>query len=73
MRHAEVTRGAEARRTSRDPLETWSLTLPPFRLVDSAPQTSAQVAIHLQATIEAIEVFAEYPLKAGQWDVGRVR
>jgi hypothetical protein len=60
MRHAEVTRWEEARRTYRDHLETLSRTLPPFRLVDSAPQTSAQVAIHLQATIEAIEVFAPH-------------
>ena len=60
MRHAEVTRWEEARRTYRDHLETLSLTLHPFRLVDSAPQTSAQVAIPLQATIEAIEVFAQY-------------
>src|SRR5262245_19845789 len=65
MRHAEVTRWEEARRTYRDHLETLSLTLHPFRLVDSAPQTSAQVALHLQATIEAIEVFAQHhPLPA---------
>ncbi len=60
MRHAEVTHWEEARRTYRNHLETLSLTLHPFRLVDSTPQTSAQVAIRLQATIEAIEVFAQH-------------
>jgi len=54
MRHVEVTRWEEARRTYRDHVETLSLTLHPFRLVDSAPHTSAQVAIHLQATREAM-------------------
>jgi hypothetical protein len=39
-------------------LETLSLTLHPFCLVDSTPQTSGQVASHLQATREAIEAFA---------------
>ncbi len=60
MRHAEVTHWEEARRTYRNHLETLSLTLHPFRLVDSTPQTSAQVAIRLQATIEAIEMFAQH-------------
>jgi hypothetical protein len=55
MRHAEGTRWEEARRTYHDHLETLSLTLHPCRRVDSAPQTSAQVAFHLQATREAIE------------------
>jgi hypothetical protein len=40
-------------------LETLSLTLHPFRLADAAPQTSSQVASHLQATVAAIEVFAQ--------------
>ena len=40
-------------------METLSLTLHPFRIADSAPQTSAQVASHLQATVEAIEAFAQ--------------
>jgi hypothetical protein len=59
MRHAEVTHWEEARRTYHTHWETLSLTLHPFRLVDSAPHTSAQVAIHLQATREAIEVCAQ--------------
>jgi hypothetical protein len=60
MRQAEVTRWEEAHHTYRDHLETLSLTLHPFRLVDAAPQTSPQVASHLQAAMEAIEVFAQH-------------
>ena len=58
-RQAEVTRWEEAHHTYRRHLETLSLTLHPFRIADSAPQTSAQVASHLQATVEAIDVFAQ--------------
>jgi hypothetical protein len=58
-RQAEVTHWEEAHHSYRDYLETLSLTLHPFRLVDSTPQTSAQVASHLQATIAAIEVCAQ--------------
>ncbi len=58
-RQTEVTRWEEAHHTYRRHLETLSLTLHPFRLADSAPQTSAQVESHLQATVEAIEVFAQ--------------
>jgi hypothetical protein len=58
-RHAEVTRWAEAHSTYRRHLETLSLTLHPFRIADSAPQTSAEVASHLQATVEAIDAFAQ--------------
>lgn len=58
-RQTEVMRWAEAHHTSRDHLETLALTRHPFRLADSAPQTSAQVESHLQATVEAIEVFAQ--------------
>ncbi len=58
-RQAEVTRWEEARHTYRRHLETLSLTLHPFRIADSAPQTSAQVDSHLQAAVEAIEVFAQ--------------
>ena len=59
-RQAEVTRWAEVHNTYRDHLETLSLTLHPFRIADSAPQTSAQVESQLQATIEAIEVLAQH-------------
>src|SRR6266702_5724207 len=58
-RQAEVTRWEEAHTTYRGHLETLSLTLPPFRISDSAPQTSAQVASQLQAAVEAIEAFAQ--------------
>ena len=40
-------------------METLSLTLHPFRMADAAPQTSAQVASHLQAAVAAIAVFAQ--------------
>jgi hypothetical protein len=58
-RQAEVTRWAEAHHTYRAHLETLSLTLHPFRLEDSAPQTSARVASDLQAALEAIEGCAQ--------------
>jgi Family of unknown function (DUF6399) len=58
-RQAEVTRWEEAHHTYRHLLETLSLTLHPFRMADSAPQTSAQVESHLQAAVEAIDVFAQ--------------
>ena len=59
MRQAEVTRWEEGHDTYRRLLETLSFTLHPFRIADAAPQTSAQVARHLQTTIEAIEAFAQ--------------
>jgi hypothetical protein len=58
-RQAEVTRWEEAHNTYRGLLETLSLTLHPFRIADSAPQTSAQVESHLQAAVEAIEGLAQ--------------
>ena len=58
-RQAEVTRWEEAHHTYRRPLETLSLTLHPCSIANAAPQTSAQVASHLQATVEAIDVFAQ--------------
>lgn len=41
VRQAEVTRWAEVHHTSRHHLETLALTLHPFYIADSAPQTSA--------------------------------
>lgn len=58
-RQVEVTRWEEAHHTYRGLLETLSLTLHPFRLSDSAPQTTAQVESQLQATVEAIEALAQ--------------
>ena len=73
-RQAEVTRWEEAHQTYRNYLETLSLTLHPFRIADSAPQTSAQVANRLQATVEAIEVFAQrHQLPTRQAAITKVR
>src|SRR5262245_43157128 len=58
-RQVEVTQWEEAHRTYRDLLETLSLTLHPFRISDSAPQTSAQVESQLQAMGEAMATFAQ--------------
>ena len=58
-RQAEVSRWDEAHHSYRGLLETLSLALHPFRIADSAPQTSAQVASHLQATVAAIEGLAQ--------------
>ena len=54
-RQAEVSRWEEAHNRYRSLLETLSLTLHPFRIADSAPQTSAEGASHLQAPVTAIE------------------
>jgi len=58
-RQTEVSRWEEAHNSYRGLLETLSLTLHPFRIADSAPQTSAQVASHLHATVAAIEGLAQ--------------
>ncbi len=58
-KRAEVRRWEEVQRTYRHQLEMLSLTLHPFRVSDSAPQTSAQVESHLQAAVEAIEALAQ--------------
>jgi hypothetical protein len=58
-RQTEVSRWEEAHNSYRGLLETLSLTLHPFRIADSAPQTSAQVASHLQATVAAIAELAQ--------------
>ena len=54
-RQAEVQQWAEVQRTYRHHLDTLSLTLHPFCIADSTPQTSAQVASQLHAAVEAIE------------------
>jgi hypothetical protein len=58
-KQVEVTQWEEAHNTYRDLLATLSLTLHPFRISDSAPQTSAQVESQLQAMGEAIAAFAQ--------------
>jgi Family of unknown function (DUF6399) len=50
----EVRRWEEVHSTSRHHLETLSLTLHPFTIADSVPQTSAQVQSQLRAEGEAI-------------------
>jgi hypothetical protein len=59
-RQAAVSRWEETHNSYRSLLETLALTLPPFRIADSAPQTSAHVASHLQATVAAIEELTQY-------------
>ena len=59
VRRAEVQRWEEVHSAYRRHLESLSLTLHPFGISDSAPQTSAQVASRLQGEGEAIEVLAE--------------
>jgi len=58
-RQGEGRRWEAVQRTYRHHRETLSLTLHPFGLADSAPQTSAEVESHLQATVEAIAAFAQ--------------
>ena len=73
-RQAEVTRWDEARHSYRGHLEHLSLTLHPFRLSDSTPQTSAQVESQLMATVEAIEALAQcYQLPARHKAMAKVR
>jgi hypothetical protein len=52
-RQAEVTRWEAVHHTSRSHLATFSLTLHPFRLSDSTPQTSAQVTRQRTVALEA--------------------
>jgi hypothetical protein len=58
-RQAEVQQWAEVQRTYRHHLETLSLTLHPFRLPASTPQTSAQVHTRLHAAVDAIATLAQ--------------
>jgi hypothetical protein len=55
---AEVQQWEEIQRTYRYHLETLSLTLHPFGIADSLPQTSAQVEDRLHTAVEAIEALA---------------
>src|SRR5215471_3116395 len=56
---AEVTRWEEGQRMYRQQLETLSLTLHPFCVADSTPQTSAQVERQLTAAVEGIVALAQ--------------
>ena len=53
VRRAEVQRWEEAQRAYRQHLDPLSLTLHPFDIATSLPQTSAQVASRLQAKSRA--------------------
>jgi uncharacterized protein DUF6399/IclR-like helix-turn-helix domain-containing protein len=57
-KQAEVTRWEAIQHEYRQQLATLSLTLHPFCIDDSAPQTSTQVAARLHAQVEAIEALA---------------
>jgi Family of unknown function (DUF6399)/IclR helix-turn-helix domain len=57
-KRAEVQRWEGVRSTYRQHLEVLSLTLHPFHLDDSTPQTSAQVRSRLEAEVTAIETLA---------------
>ena len=73
-RQADVTRWDEAHHSYRGHLEHLSLTLHPFRLSDSTPQTSAQVESQLITTVEAIAVFAQcHQLPARHDTMAKVR
>ena len=54
-----MTRWEEAHHPARGHVEALSLTRPPCRTADAAPQTSVQVASHLRAAVEALEAFAQ--------------
>ena len=70
-RQAELTRWEAAHHTYRHHLETLSLTLHPFRMADAAPQTSAQVASHLPAALEGLDVCVPcHPLPSRGHDQG---
>ena len=58
VHYAEVTYWEARHQEYRQQLETLSLTLHPFAIDDSAPQTSAQVEARLHGHVEAIEAFA---------------
>jgi hypothetical protein len=58
-RQAEVMRWTEMHHAYREHWETRSLTLHPFGIADSTPQTSAQVAHQLTVTVEAIVALAQ--------------
>jgi hypothetical protein len=71
---AEVTRWEEASRLYQGHLERLSLTLHPFHISGSTPQTSAQVENQLRAAVEAIEAFARcHQLPARQDAMTKVR
>jgi hypothetical protein len=59
VQRATVQRWEQVHSLYRQHLETLSLTLHPFTIHDSAPQTSAEVHHRLQAAIDAIATLAQ--------------
>ena len=59
VRRADVQRWERVHSTYRQHLEALSLTLHPFHIHDSTPQTSAQVHSQLEAEVTAIETLAQ--------------
>ena len=59
VKRAGVERWEGVHSTYRDHLEILSLTLHPFHLHDSSPQTSAQVSSRLHAAVAAVETLAQ--------------
>jgi hypothetical protein len=59
-RQADVVRWEEAHHSYRGHLAALSLTLHPFDIADSAPQTSAQIASRLHTVVDAIATWAEH-------------
>src|SRR5262245_53763207 len=57
----EVQRWAEVHSAYRQPMETFSLTLHPFTLYDSTPQTSAPVHPQVHAALDAMAILAQEP------------
>jgi uncharacterized protein DUF6399/IclR-like helix-turn-helix domain-containing protein len=68
VRRADVQRWEEVHHTYRRHLETLSLTLHPFHISDSMPQTSEQVHSRLQADVAAIETLAQSHQFSGRHD-----
>ena len=74
VRQAEVTRWEEAHHTYRSHLESLSHALHPFSLLDSTPQTSAQVESQLTAAVEGIAALAQrYQVPARHKAMAKVR
>jgi hypothetical protein len=71
---AEGSHGAQVREASRAHLKAMSLPVFPWRVTDSTPQTSQEVAVHLTAEVAAIQALLEtngVPVK--QQVLGKVR
>jgi hypothetical protein len=71
---AEVSHWEQGRETSRAHLKAMSLPVFPWRVTDSTPQTSQEVAAHLTAEVAAIQEWLETNgLPVQQQVLGKVR